>query len=135
MTDTSRPPRLLTARYQNPSLATHPAGKVRITLGAPRFSLPYPLAAKMPELAPPWWILKEPEPAFAIAYRRLLQARGGVDYFAERFTEIAQAVDVDELVLLCFEDLRTPGAWCHRRLFAGWWENQTGQVVEEMREA
>lgn len=55
MAGTSRLPRhLFTARYQNPTLATHPAGKVRITLGAPRFRLPYELAGAVRQLAPTW---------------------------------------------------------------------------------
>jgi hypothetical protein len=34
--------------------------------------------------------------------------------------------------LLCFEDLTKPGLWCHRRPFANWWLENTGEVVPEL---
>jgi hypothetical protein len=36
-----------------------------------------------------------------------------------------------EPVLLCFEDLRKPGLWCHRRLVAEWLERALGVEVAE----
>ena len=36
------------------------------------------------------------------------------------------------LVLLCFEDLSKPGEWCHRRIFADWWKDITGDHVREL---
>jgi hypothetical protein len=35
------------------------------------------------------------------------------------------------LVICCFEDLKKPGEWCHRRLFSSWWQDQTGVEVPE----
>jgi hypothetical protein len=29
------------------------------------------------------------------------------------------------LVLPCFDDLSQPDGWCHRRMFAAWWTEQT----------
>ena len=49
-------------------------------------------------------------------------------------TEVADLAGNDQLVLCCFEDLRTPGAWCHRRIFATWWEQATGEPVLELSE-
>ena len=37
-----------------------------------------------------------------------------------------------ELVLLCYEDVRVPGGWCHRTVFAEWWAEQTGELIEEL---
>ena len=37
-----------------------------------------------------------------------------------------------ELVLLCYEDVRVPGDWCHRTVFAEWWAEQTGELIEEL---
>lgn len=127
-----RPPQLFTARYQNPNLAEHPAGKVRITLTGPRFRLPYKLAGSIMQLAPTWSMMHKPEREFAQLYVQLLEQRGGIHFFARRFEAIANDAGVDELVLLCWEDLRKPGAWCHRRILAAWLEDQTGQVVEEL---
>ena len=39
------------------------------------------------------------------------------------------------LVLLCYEDLRKPDQWCHRTLFAEWWQKMTGEVINELEEA
>jgi hypothetical protein len=35
------------------------------------------------------------------------------------------------LVLLCFEDLDA-GEWCHRRMFAAWYELKTTQVIPDL---
>jgi len=36
------------------------------------------------------------------------------------------------LVLLCWEDIRKPGEWCHRTMFAEWWAEHSGQGVLEL---
>ncbi|MDR2170525.1 MAG: hypothetical protein LBP59_10320 [Planctomycetaceae bacterium] len=36
------------------------------------------------------------------------------------------------VVLLCYEDVSKVGQWCHRRMFAEWWENKTGEIIEEL---
>jgi hypothetical protein len=125
-------PILYTARFANPALVTHPSAKVQISLGAPKFPLPYALQQLL-ELAPAGWMLNKPEAEFAIAYTGLLERRGGVEFFAERFIEVARTAGVDQLALLCYENLTKPGAWCHRRILATWLE-RTGQVVEELPE-
>ncbi len=117
--------RLYTARFANRTLAPHPAAKVQISLGAPKFPLPYNLHQLL-ELAPAGFMLHKPE---------LLQRRGGAEFFAERFAEVARTAGVDQLALLCYEDLRTPGLWCHRRVFASWYQEQVGEEVLEIEEA
>jgi hypothetical protein len=130
----SHQPRLFTARYSNPSLATHPAAKVQTSLGAPKFKLPYHLGATIPELAPAGWMLNKSGAEFADLYTQLLERRGGIDHLAERFADVARAASVDQLVLLCFEDITKPGLFCHRRVFGTYWEQRTGQAVEELPE-
>lgn len=107
-------PKLWTARYSNPVLATHPAAKVQTSLGAPKFPLPYQLAA-------------------AIAYGHQLDRLGG-DRVRRSLDQVARTAGVDQLALLCFEDVRQPGVWCHRRLIASIWQEQTGEAVEELAE-
>ncbi|WIK63333.1 hypothetical protein [Gleimia europaea] len=58
--------------------------------------------------------------------------RVGVKKFAELFESIAKAEGDYRLVLLCFEDISKPGQWCHRRAFAKWWEQKTGDPVREL---
>ena len=38
-------------------------------------------------------------------------------------------------MLLCFEDIRK-GAWnwCHRNIFASWWEQNTGEIISELQD-
>jgi hypothetical protein len=127
-------PRLFTARYTNKTLATHPAAKVRITVRHPRFRLSYQLAGKIPELAPTRDMFGKTEAEFTVSYTALLVERGGVEHLTQRFASIAAETGSDDLVLLCFEDLRTPGLFCHRRVFASWWLESTGQVVVELPE-
>jgi hypothetical protein len=129
-----RPLKVWTARYTNPTLAAHPAGKVRITLGAPRFRLPYELAGTILELAPTWSMLHRPEQEFTEQYVSLLEQRGGIPFFGDRFAQVAAAAGVDELVLLCYENLTKPGLFCHRRVFAEWWLERSGRTVEELPE-
>lgn len=52
----------------------------------------------------------------------------------QRMDERAQE-EGKTLVLLCYEDLRKPDQWCHRTLFAEWWQKMTGEVINELEEA
>ncbi|MGV9272294.1 hypothetical protein [Streptomyces griseosporeus] len=104
---------------------------VRITLGAPRFKLPYSLTHSVRELAPRRDYLSSPEPEFTAAYRADLD-QVGPERIAARLRQITQAEGDHRLVLLCFEDLAKPGLWCHRRVFAAWWKDATGDDVREL---
>jgi hypothetical protein len=104
---------------------------VRITLGGVRFKLPYSLTHSVRELAPRRDYLSSPEPEFTTAYRADLQQLGP-ERIAARLREIAATENDHRLVLLCFEDLTKPGLWCHRRVFAAWWKEVTGDEVREL---
>lgn len=124
---------LFTNRYQR----FHPSqgAPVRTTVGAPRFPLPYELAGFAKLLAPSYAMLKMAEGPYRHIYLERLEAHG-VDLISEQFAEIADMAGDDRLVLLCFCDLSVPPPdnWCHRRMFAAWWEEQTGQEVRELGE-
>jgi hypothetical protein len=84
----------------------------------------------MKELAP-WGLRGIPdEDEFARGYRARLDAIG-LEALTRRFAEISEAHDEHGLVLLCFEPA---GAFCHRRVFADWYEEQTGRHVPELTE-
>ncbi|NUK14072.1 hypothetical protein [Streptomyces lunaelactis] len=120
---------LFTNRYQ---AFRPPQGvPVRITLGAPRFKLAYPLAHVVRELAPRREYFSKPLPEFTAAYRADLDRLGAAP-IAERLREIADAEEDHRLVLLCFEDLTDPVQWCHRGIFATWWKDVTGDAVREL---
>lgn len=104
---------------------------MRITLGAPRFRVPYALTHVVRELAPRRDYFSKSLPEFTAAYRADLDALGGAR-IAERLREIVEAEGDHRLVLLCFEDLSDPTQWCHRRIFASWWKDTTGDAVREL---
>jgi hypothetical protein len=61
----------------------------------------------------------------------------GVVPLKKRLAEINHEADGREVLLCCFESLAddkvAQGQWCHRRMFAEWWEKSTGQTVEELQ--
>ncbi|MEV0281791.1 DUF488 family protein [Streptomyces sp. NPDC050610] len=120
---------LFTNRYQE---FQPPQGvPVRITLGAPRFKLSYPLKRAVRELAPRREYFSKPLPEFTAAYRADLD-KLGAERIAEELRKITEAEGSHRLVLLCFEDLSDPTQWCHRRIFASWWKDITGDAVREL---
>lgn len=120
---------LFTHRYQGfvPSMGV----PVRITLGAPRWTLTYALEHQVRQAAPSRAYFGSPRQEFEAAYVRQLDEHG-VELFASLFQEIAVRAGDLRLVLLCFEDLAAPGQWCHRRMFAAWWQEKTGARVREL---
>jgi len=138
---TRLPPGLYTGRYFNPLMwrpGTNLVG-VRITLGMARH-LKYAVPFHVRELAPHGRIFNLEGQAFDVAYRRQLE-RHGVERIAQRLSEVRQAAGPEAaVVLLCFERCRLPGSdvvdetGCHRRVFATWWLERTGEVVPELPE-
>ncbi|KKK71236.1 hypothetical protein LCGC14_2915950, partial [marine sediment metagenome] len=72
---------------------------------------------------------KLPPGGFQEAYARRL-VRAGVPLLMDRFAALSERHDGRPLVLLCYEDLSK--APCHRRVFAAFWEEKTGQAVPEL---
>ncbi len=119
--------RLYTSRYQATDLIRESGlVPVRITAGSPRFKLGYELGGSVMELAPDRWMFDlETDEEFCTAYTEKL-GQVGVEAIRSKLGRIGQSRD---LVLLCFEP---SGEFCHRRVFAEWWERQTGEPVEEL---
>lgn len=55
-----------------------------------------------------------------------------INQLEERF-KVILGEKCKDIVLLCFEDLTKPGEWCHRCVFAEWWQNKTGQKINELK--
>jgi len=69
---------------------------------------------------------------FERAYRARLE-KAGVDDLRRQLNAISARHAGRDLVLLCFEDVWRDGEdACHRRSFARWWRDQTGELVEEL---
>jgi hypothetical protein len=127
---------LATSRYQAADLIERsvllPVG---ITVGSARW-LRYELAANVGMLAPfgehdgvPLRKIGD-DAVFEQAYRARLE-RFGVDAIGAVLAALVAAYDAPGAVLLCFENVHA-GESCHRRMFATWWEKQTGVAVPEL---
>jgi len=125
---------LATSRYQAASLIVASGlVPVRITLGHPRFKLGYELGGTVMLLAPSRELLfKQGDFDFDTVYRAELD-RVGLDAVQGALSDVSAGHEDRGLVLLCFEDVvKLGGLSCHRRSFAHWWYEQTGQVVPEL---
>jgi hypothetical protein len=131
----SEQPWIYTARYSNRTIAASRLTAIRITLGAPRFRLPYSIAETDKRFAPSREIFHTHDrDIFETAMREQLDRELG-----DRALEVLRGYDEAHggrgLVLLCFEDVRKPGVWCHRQMVAAWFEERFGIVVPELDEA
>jgi hypothetical protein len=124
--------RLFTSRFGAANeIIQSGAVPVRISIGHPRFRLPYQLVEKLPDLMPTRDMLEMAiEPYRSLFVSRLEKA--GVESLRAQFEAIAKKHDNPSLVLLCFEDLRKPGQWCHRTMAARWLEHEGFDPIDEL---
>ena len=121
---------LYTSRWANPDLAHLDVVPVGISRGVPRWPLPYRYKL-LRLLAPSREVfalqdLKKFEQAYLAGLEEI-----GAEKIAQALQKISDEHDRSPLVLLCYENIYD-GKTCHRRVFAGWWEEQTGQKVPEL---
>ena len=118
---------IFTSRYANPELNSCNYTAVRISLGLPKWKLPYELAGAIHELMPMGIFGIKDYDEFHRRYFARLDAIGvnTIRVNLRRFENLGKPV-----VLLCFEDVRKN--WCHRNMFASWWERHTGEVIPEL---
>ena len=127
---------IMTSRYGNKELRNDGYYPVGISLGKPRFQTGYEIREQCYALAPKGYMLKMAYEPYREAYFKKLE-----DIGADKIIGIVQKMDEraqeegKTLVLLCYEDIRKPDQWCHRTLFAEWWEEKTGEVISELAEA
>jgi hypothetical protein len=73
----------------------------------------------------PWGLLEVHDPEeFRRRYRHRLHQRGR--RILDELRELELMYDGWPLLLCCFEDIGKPGAWCHRRVLAGWLSERLG---------
>lgn len=122
-----------TSRYNNKELANDKYYPVGISIGKPRFRLGYNLKGQCTPLAPKGNMLKMDAGSFRQAYYEKLEETGAGEIISiVTALEERAKKEGKELVLLCFEDIRIDGDWCHRAIFAEWWEERTGQRIKEL---
>lgn len=118
---------LFTARYSNMRDGFGVA--VRTSIGEPKFPYDASRRDEVKELMPYGLFGEEDKQLFMNGYLRRLE-NAGVEKLTRRFVEIAKRHDCPQLVLLCYEDVSK--SWCHRTMFAQWWEIETKQEVIEL---
>jgi hypothetical protein len=118
---------------------------VRTSNGFPQFAhqLPYRLtsdvngvtvAHSLPITYPDKSTVKWSRDEFVPAYLARLEETGvtAIRAAADRLLDQLGRPG-ERLVLLCFERLATkPGLYCHRNLFAAWWQQRAGEEVPEL---
>ncbi|MDX3100488.1 hypothetical protein [Nonomuraea angiospora] len=105
---------------------------VRTTVGAPRFPLGYALVGHATLLTPARAMLGLSYEAYKPRYLQLLDS-AGIDAIRAELDEIADGLAGGRpLVLLCFDRLDKPGAWCHRQMAAAWLQERAGIEVPEL---
>lgn len=123
---------IYTSRFYNPELKTGKYTVVRISLGAPRWNLGYNINGAINDLMPKGLLGKydNDKHGFESEYRKILE-RAGVDKISNLLNEYIQLGN--DVVLLCYEDVRKgENDWCHRIMFAKWWNEKTGNIIEEL---
>lgn len=126
---------LYTSYYGNPHLDPDKAFLVRISNSAPR---EFPLNFVLQEAIPSWETIVGPykdgiitESDFIIRYRRQIESKMFIVLLAlDTILEQTKALALQDIVFLCYEK---PGRFCHRRVFAEWLQEKTGETVEEYR--
>lgn len=121
---------IYTSRYSNPELKNGEYTVVGITRGAPKFPLQYRLDGNIMDIAPPGYLFNEYNRVrFTPAYFSHMDKIG-----VNRIAKILEGYESKgkPVVLCCYEDVRKPHEWCHRLVFAEWWKERTGEVIEEL---
>ncbi len=123
---------IYTSKYSNPELSSGKYTVVGITRGAPKFPLHYHLDGNIIEIAPPGYLFNEYDrKRFTGPYFKHMD-KTGVDRIASILNRYA--AKGKDVVLCCFEDVRKPNEWCHRLVFAEWWLQRTGELIEELHD-
>lgn len=125
---------IFTSRFTNSELKENRYTTIRISLGTPKWNLGYQLDGAIEDLMP-FGLLKtysHDKELFKQAYFKRLDAKG-VKRIANQL--MAYASLGRDIVLLCYEDItKDVDNWCHRTMFAEWWEARTGEKIEELHD-
>ena len=124
---------IYTSRFPNKELSSGKYTVVGIVRGLPKFPLKYELAGNIIDIAPPGWLFNVNErEAFSVPYMAHLDHIGVARIEAQLKKYRVMGKDI---VLCCYEDVRKPGEWCHRQVFASWWLKRTGEAIPELKDS
>lgn len=120
---------IYTSRFSNPELRRECYTTVRIAIGTPKWDLGYRLNGEIKDLMPFGLLGKYDDDieGFRREYIKRLD-HVGVDRIRQQIQSFS-----GDVVLLCWEDVRKgDNNWCHRTMFAEWWQGQTGETIPEL---
>jgi len=107
---------------------------VRVSIGGPRYCK-HPVSGALPLLYPDRAWLGLDQRAYTRRYLAMLD-KVGIEPIRAALAGLGDQAKGRALVLLCFESLSPAnvkeGQFCHRRIFARWWSDQTGEEVPEL---
>lgn len=124
---------IYTSRYSNKELKNSKYMAVRISVGTPKWNLGYQILGEIKELMPFGMMNEHNHDVFKEKYYKRLDGFG-VERIRERIENLKKIADElgKDIVLLCYEDVRKENVWCHRLVFAEWWRERTGEVINEL---
>jgi len=118
-------PKIYTSRYNNRKLKDFDGVKVQISMRLPEWYLGYvPERIKLLEPRGVEW-----DENFEANYRKQLE-KIGVEAIEREFQRLWSEYPDKPIILLCFENVYEKD--CHRRMFARWWQENTGETIEEL---
>ncbi len=104
---------------------------VSISMGKPKYYIPYVLNEQIYMFAPSRKIFNLPEEEFNKKYKEGLD-NYGVARVKSMIDGTIKRSNGRKVVFLCFEDIRVEGEFCHRTAFAEWVRDNIGYEVEEL---
>lgn len=122
--------KIFTSRYSNPELRSGKYTVVGVTRGLPKFNLGYILTDDIKDFGPPGYLFHENDRfVFTPKYFAYMDSIGieRVEHILSRYKVYGK-----DIVLCCYEDVREPNEWCHRLVFAEWYEQKTGCKINEL---
>lgn len=123
--------KIYTSRYSNKALSDSEVYAVGISLGRPRFPIDYRIREQKYMLAPERSMWGKTHEEFTKLYTEKLD-KLGVEKVKSIIEEMILRANGKKLVLLCFEDIRIEGEFCHRTTLGEWLEGNVGYEVEEL---
>lgn len=101
---------------------------VRTSLGKPKF-FDHPFVS-VNSVMPRGNMLKMGFNQYRETYMSLLDSNAQA--IENAMIELSEMYPNQTLVLMCFENVSKKDSWCHRTMFAKWWEDRTGVKVHEI---
>lgn len=123
--------RIWTSRYANKKLNNKEHYCVGISLGKPKFKLPYEIEEQCFMLAPRRDMWNKSRDEFCDAYRAMLD-KYGEQKVTRCIMHMVGAAEGRDVALLCFEDVRDEEQYCHRTVLADWLNEHGFGDIEEL---